>query len=186
MKIVLDTCVLFPTVMREMLLGVTASMAWTPIWSERILEEWQRAAIKLGATGPVQAASEIAFVRAAWPDACVAWPSSLEARLWLPDRADCHVLAAAISGSADVIVTLNKKDFPRHILGEEGVDRRDPDALLYMAFTADPSAVEAVAERVLNTANRLSGQEWTIRPLLKKARLPKLAKALGATASKEA
>ena len=47
-----------------------------------------------------------------------------------------HVLAAAISGSADLIVTLNKKDFPRHILGEEGVDRRDPDALLYAAFTA--------------------------------------------------
>ena len=186
MKIVLDTCVLFPTVMREMLLGVAASMAWTPIWSERILEEWQRAATKLSPTGPAQAASEIALLRAAWPEACVVWPSSLEARLWLPDRADCHVLAAAISGSADVIVTLNKKDFPRHILGEEGVDRRDPDALLYMAFTADPSAVEAVAERVLSTANRLSGQEWTIRPLLKKARMPKLAKALGATASKEA
>ena len=177
---------MFPTVMREMILGVTASMAWTPIWSERILEEWQRSSIKLGATGQAQAASEIALLRAAWPDACVAWPSSLEARLWLPDRADCHVLAAAISGSADVIVTLNKKDFPRHILGEEGVDRRDPDALLYMAFTADPSAVEAVAKRVLSTANRLSGQERTIRPLLKKARMPKLAKALGATASKEA
>jgi len=85
-----------------------------------------------------------------------------------------------------VIVTLNKKDFPRHILVEEGVDRCDPDALLYMAFTADSSAVEAVAERVLSTANRLSGQKWTISPLLKKARLPKLAKALGATASKEA
>jgi hypothetical protein len=83
-------------------------------------------------------------------------------------------------------VTLNKKDFTRHILGEEGVDRRDPDSLLYTAFTADPSAVEAVAERVLSTANRLSGQDWTIRPLLKKARLPKLAKALGAEASKEA
>jgi len=62
MKIVLDTCVLFPTVMREMLLGVAASMAWTPIWSERILEEWQRAATKLGPTGPAQAASEIALL----------------------------------------------------------------------------------------------------------------------------
>jgi len=125
------------------------------------------------------------LLRAAWPEACVVWPSSLEARLWLPDRADCHVLAAAISGSADLIVTLNKKDFPRHILGEEGVDRRDPDALLYAAFTAEPSAVEAVAERVLSTANLLSGQEWMIRPLLKKARLPKLAKALGSQVSKE-
>ncbi len=186
MKIVLDTCVLFPTVMREMLLGVAASMAWTPVWSERILEEWQHAATKLGPTGPAQVASEIALLSAAWPDACVVWSSSLEARLWLPDRADCHVLAAAISGSADVIVTLNKKDFPGHILAEEGVDLRDPDALLYMAFTADPLAVEAVVEQVLSTANRLSGQKWTIRTLLKKARLPKLAKAFGSMASKEA
>ena len=66
---------MFPTVMREMLLGVAESMVWTPIWSERILEEWQRAAIKLGATGPAQAASEIALLRAAWPDSCVVWPS---------------------------------------------------------------------------------------------------------------
>ena len=179
MKIVLDTCVLFPTVMREMLLGVAASMAWTPVWSERILEEWQHAATKLGPTGPAQVAGEIALLRAVWPNGSVVWPKSLEESLWLPDRADCHVLAAAISGSADLIVTLNKKDFPRHILAEEGLDRLDPDALLYMAFTTNPYAVETVAARVLSATNRFCGQEWKIRPLFKKAKLPKLARALG-------
>ena len=39
MKIVLDTCVIYPTVMREMLLGVARLGHFTPLWSARILEE---------------------------------------------------------------------------------------------------------------------------------------------------
>lgn len=50
-----------------------------------------------------------------WPDAEVSSPPSLESRLWLPDPADIHVLAAAIAGSADLILTVNAKDFPRNI-----------------------------------------------------------------------
>ncbi|MEP6266826.1 MAG: PIN domain-containing protein, partial [Paracoccaceae bacterium] len=37
-----------------------------------------------------------------------------------------------------------------------------------------------VATRVLQTARELSGDDWTMRRLLKKARLPRLAKALDA------
>ena len=109
----------------------------------------------------------------------------------LPQSSNSPIKVIGVGGGGSNAVNtmfeqgINKKDFPHHILGEEGVDRRDPDALLYAAFTAEPSAVEAVAERVLSTANLLSGQEWTIRPLLKKARLPKLAKALGSQVSKE-
>ena len=54
------------------------------------------------------------------------YPASLEERLWLPDPADTHVLAAAIAGSADVILTLNAKDFPRNILAEEGSEPDRP------------------------------------------------------------
>ncbi len=42
-----------------------------------------------------------------------------------------HVLAIAIAGHADCIVTFNAKDFPRHLLAEEGLERRDPDGLLW-------------------------------------------------------
>ena len=51
MRFVLDTCVLFPTVMREMLLGAANITGWTPLWSGRILEEWARAARKIGPIG---------------------------------------------------------------------------------------------------------------------------------------
>lgn len=179
MKILLDTCVIFPTVMREVLLGAAKAGLYTPLWSERILEEWARAARKLGPTGEVQARGEIALVRAAWPKADVVWKPSLEDRLWLPDEADRHVLAAAIAGNADVIVTMNASDFPRNILAEEGLSRADPDAFLLGLYEANPEALASVCEDVLAVANRMSGETWDMRRLLKKARLPRLAKALG-------
>ncbi|MCW9044159.1 MAG: PIN domain-containing protein [Pseudopelagicola sp.] len=177
-RLLLDTCVIYPTVMREVLLGVAKTGAFEPLWSERILEEWARAARKIGPTGEAQARGEIALVRAAWPRAEVTWKPSLEARLYLPDAADIHVLAAAIAGSADAIVTLNAKDFPRHTLAEEGLERVDPDTLLRGIWERSPQEVAAVAEAVRQEAERLSGEAWEMRRLLKKARLPRLAKAL--------
>ncbi|MDJ0822027.1 MAG: PIN domain-containing protein [Paracoccaceae bacterium] len=178
MKVLLDTNVLYPTVMREVLLGVAGQGLYTPLWSARILEEWALAARKLGPGGEVQARGEIATTRANWPNAEVTWPPSLESRLWLPDPADIHVLAAAIAGSADVIVTVNAKDFPRQILAEEDLSRTDPDAFLLGFWQAQPEVVRDVCDAVLHEARRLSGDDWQMRPLMKKARLPRLGKAL--------
>lgn len=177
MKLVLDTCVLYPNVMREMLLGAAEAGAFTPIWSDRILEEWARATHKLGPEQVLQAKGEIALLKTRWPRAC--WPAApgIEQRLWLPDPADIHVLATAIDSGADGIVTLNAKDFPKGALNEEGLLRHDPDAFLRSAFDTAPDALRHVAGRVLVEANR-GGGTWTLRSLMKKARLPRLGKAL--------
>lgn len=161
-----------------MLLGAAGLGYFTPLWSARILGEWERAALKLGAEGAAQAKAEIALIRASWPKAEVPPSPGIESRLWLPDSADTHVLAAAIAGHADAIVTLNNKDFPRHTLAEEGLQRLGPDELLYGFWLEDSAGLESLGARVLAEANRLSGGGWEIRPLLKKARLPRLAKAL--------
>ncbi|NNK77187.1 MAG: PIN domain-containing protein, partial [Litoreibacter sp.] len=126
MRLLLDACVLYPTVLREILMGTAKNDLFTPLWSERILEEWARAARKLGPTGEVQARGEIALLRADWPDAVIIPRAGDTARLWLPDPNDIHVLAAGIAGSADKIVTFNAKDFPRQTLVEEGLDRIAP------------------------------------------------------------
>lgn len=178
MRVLLDTCVIYPTVMRQMILGVASRGVFTPLWSARIIEEWQRAAGKLGPEGVAQAGAEAAILAVRWPQAEVRYPPSLEERLWLPDPADTHVLAAAIAGFADTILTLNAKDFPRNILAEEGLSRSDPDGFLHGVWLAQPGLVAAVADGVLTEANRLSGRAWEMRGLLKKARLPRLAKAL--------
>ncbi|KRS14412.1 hypothetical protein XM53_01415 [Roseovarius atlanticus] len=178
MRAVLDTCVIYPTVMRQMLLGAAKRGVFQPLWSARIIEEWQRAVVKLGPDGIAQAQAEAAMLTVEWPDAEVTWPPSLESRLWLPDPADIHVLAAAIAGSADLILTVNAKDFPRNILAEEGISRADPDTFLLGVFESQPEVMQDVAAAVLADARRLSGEDWDIRRLMKKARLPRLGKAL--------
>ncbi|MCA0043603.1 RSP_2648 family PIN domain-containing protein [Celeribacter litoreus] len=178
MKVLLDACVLYPTVMREVLLGVAQRGLYTPLWSARILEEWARAARKIGPTGEAQARGEVALVRAAFPKAEVRRHEGLEARLYLKDENDIHVLAAAIAGGADAIVTVNAQDFPRHVLAEEGLERWDPDGFLWRLWSDHPDAVSEAVESVRQEAERLSGEAWETRRLLKKARLPRLGKAL--------
>lgn len=178
MRIFLDACVLYPTVTREVLLGVAQAGVFEPQWSPRVLEEWARATLKIGPEAETFARGEIALLRAQWPKAEIIPPPALGARLWLPDDNDIHVLAAAISGSADAIMTVNAKDFPRHILAEEGLSRIDPDGYLFQTYQSFPEVVRTVGETVLKTACELSQKEWKMRDLMKKARLPRLGKAL--------
>lgn len=178
MRALLDACVLYPTVLREMLLGCAAAGLYQPLWSERILEEWARAARKLGPAQEAIARGEVVAARAAHPGAMVAPAPGVERRLWLPDPDDVHVLAAAIAGSADQIVTTNAADFPRGVLAEEGLVRVDPDHFLLGLWERDRAAVEAVALRVAAEASRLSGEAWSPRRLMKRGRLWRLAKVL--------
>ena len=178
MKLLLDACVLYPTVMREVLLAAAKAGLYMPLWSDRILEEWARAAARHDPVQEVQARGEIAMLSATWPKARVVANESLVSRLWLPDPADIHVLASAIAGHADGIVTMNAKDFPRNILAEEGLTRADPDTLLLGFFEAQPEVMRNAAEDVLAEARRLSDGDWTMRALMKKARLPRFGKAL--------
>lgn len=180
MRACLDACVLFPTVLREVLLGVAGTGLYAPLWSDRILEEWARATLKLGAEAEIQARGEIAMLRATFPGASVRPRDGDLARLHLPDEDDIHVLAAAIAGSADVIVTLNAKDFPRQTLAFEGVARQSPDEFLMDRWIEAPAQVEQVVERVHQTAERMMGAQIAKRALLKRARLPRLGKAVAA------
>jgi predicted nucleic acid-binding protein len=178
-KATLDACVLYPTVMRQVLLGAAEAGLFTPLWSPRILEEWARAVARLGPADEAIARADIAQMRARWPAAEVTPPDSLIRRLHLPDENDIHVLASAIAGSADVIVTQNAADFPRGTLATEGLRREDADQFLRGLHDRAPDALAQVVDGVRATAERLSGEPWTIRALLKKAKLPRLAKVLG-------
>ena len=178
MRLLLDACVLYPTVLRETLLAVARQGLFTPLWSARLLEEWARAAARNGPLDEAQARGEISLARAAFPQAEVPSAPGLEARLWLPDPHDVHVLASAVAGSADGIVTRNAADFPRNVLAEEGLVRHDPDALLLALHGANPDAVSTATESVRAEAERLDAAPAELRALLKKAQLPRLAKAL--------
>ena len=178
MRVCLDACVLFPTVLREILLGVAREGLFHPIWSERILEEWARATVKLGPEAELQARGEIAVMQAQFPKASVQPKDDDMARLHLPDENDIHVLAAAIAGSADILVTLNIRDFPRSELAAEGIDRDVPDAFLMSLWIEAPEVVSDVVHGVHQTACNMMGEEIALRALMKRARLPRFGKAL--------
>jgi hypothetical protein len=74
---------------------------------------------------------------------------------------------------------MNAKDFPRNILAEEGLSRADPDGFLLGFAEAQPEMMHALVQDVLRKAQALSGEPWTARALLKKARLPRLGKWAG-------
>lgn len=180
MNVLIDACVLFPTVMREVVMGAAGAGLFTPLWSNRILEEWARAAGKLGPGQEDLARAEVAALRADWPKASVTPRAGDLSRLWLPDPNDVHVLAAAIAGSADVLLTMNVKDFPRATVAEEGLRLAVPDLFVMDCWDRDAAAMTRIGQGVQATAERLSGEDWPIRKLMKKARLPRYGKALDA------
>jgi hypothetical protein len=64
-----------------------------------------------------------------WEISEAAW-ISIAGSLKLPDPNDVHVLAAAIAGHADCIVTRNHQDFPGSILAAHGINVIDPDQFI--------------------------------------------------------
>ncbi len=87
------------------------------------------------------------------------------------------MLAAAIAGRADALLTLNRADFPGRTLARHGLILREPDGLL-CELAADGIDMAAVVETVRTRAEAVSGRPQATRALLKRAGLPRLGKAL--------
>ena len=177
-RVLIDACVLYPSVLREIVLGCAAAGLLRPFWSPRILAEWAHVAHRRGPAEAEVAASEIARLRSAWPGAEVLPEAEVEAALDLPDRADAHVLAAAIAADAAVLLTRNLRDFPARALAPHGLRAEAPDTLLMRLWLAAPTPVEAVVQAARQESARRSGRPQPLRPLLKRAGLPRLGRAL--------
>ncbi|RDI65702.1 PIN domain-containing protein [Nocardia pseudobrasiliensis] len=117
--VVLDTCVLWPSLQRDFLLSLAVEGMYRPLWSSAIIGELEyHESAKLVAWGedPETARKRschlIDMMTLRFDDACVENWESLEGTFRLPDPNDEHVLAAAVVGGAGAIVTDNVSDFP--------------------------------------------------------------------------
>lgn len=119
---------------------------YQPKWSYCIHDEWCRNLLLNRPDINSQALERtVELMNAALPDANVTGYESLINHLQLPDENDRHVLAAAIRAKAEVIVTLNQKDFPASILSSFDIEALHPDEFIFDLFDLNHAlALEAV------------------------------------------
>jgi hypothetical protein len=86
------------------------------------------------------------------PDCLVTGYEPVIARIRLPDPNDRHVVAAALVGRADVIVTYNVADFPDRTMRSLEIEVQHPDAFLTHLVDLHPdtfgAAVKAIRRRL--------------------------------------
>lgn len=152
---VLDACVLYPAPLRDLLLSLGEDGLYRPRWTLGIQQEWIRnLRIKRPELDPGRLERTAELMASVVEDCLVENAESIVDCLNLPDPDDRHVLAAAIIGHADAIVTFNLKDFPKDITQLYGIEVLHPDDFLVAQYHLDPigflSVVKAQRERLRN------------------------------------
>ena len=141
-----DACVLYPAPLRDLLLELALTDLFRAKWSSHIHDEWIRAVLQ---DRPDLTAVQLRRTRDLMDvharNCLVEDFEDLIPSLTLPDPNDRHVLAAAIRGRADVIVTYNLTDFPEKELQKYGITPQHPDEFLLHLFNLAPSIVCAAA-----------------------------------------
>lgn len=150
---VLDTNIIYPIIIRDLLFWFAHYDLYTPKWSTQIFNEWERLMIRKD-VDKMEIKKRIQNANLAFPDAMVKNYERLIDYLQLPDENDRHVLAAAIKVNADVIVTNNLKDFPKGYLSEFGLTRKSADDFLTDIIDLNSTeAITAFREMVLYKKN---------------------------------
>jgi predicted nucleic acid-binding protein len=122
LTVLYDACVLYPAPLRSFLMYLALTDVFHARWTEAIHQEWMRSVLK---DHPDMTREQVGRIRdlmnAHVRDCLISGYESLTPTLKLPDSDDRHVLAAAIHGRANVIVTFNLRHFPTKTLVKYGV-----------------------------------------------------------------
>lgn len=145
---ILDACVLYPAPLRDLLLWLAQTGLYRPRWTTMIHDEWMRSLLK---ERPDLTRERLERTRTlmdnAVPDCLVEGYEAIIDTLTLPDPDDRHVLAAAIHGGAETIVTFNLDDFPASTLAAHGVQVQHPDEFIAHFLDVDSAAVCTAVKR---------------------------------------
>jgi len=146
---VLDTNVIYPLHVRDILLWFAFDGLFTPKWSKHIFDEWHNL-MEIKGVSPEEIANRIENVNQAFPDAMVENYESLIEGLELPDEKDKHVLAAAIKTNANVIVSNNLKDFPTEYLNRFGLSAKTADDFLTDTIDLNPEKAKSSFNKLVS------------------------------------
>lgn len=136
--VVLDANVLYSATLRGALLRMAQERLFRPMWSERILGEWERSVRREHPHLTDAQFTRMHAVFRLFPDAYVTGQQHLGLADPLPDPDDEHVFSTAVAAAADAIVTFNTKDFPADVADDLGIEIRHPDQFLVNIIDLDP------------------------------------------------
>ena len=146
--VVYDSCVLYPNVVRDLLIRVAQAGMVQAKWTDQILDEMSRALRVQRGTEPEKLERLRELMNASIRDVRVFGHEPLIEVLKLPDPDDRHVLAAAIKARAQVIVTDNRKHFPAAALAEWDIEAKTADAFVLDLLGLDDRIVYACVDRI--------------------------------------
>ncbi len=163
----LDACVLYPPVLADALVSLHVAGLYAARWTARIDLEWMGAVLRGNPLLREPLERRCNDMHQAVPDWEVDSTSyeSIASGLQLPDANDVHVLAAAIAGHADCIITANIKHFPSALLHPHGLEAIHPDNFLVYQLELQPFAALAVFKemRVRRKAPSLTPDQFIER-----------------------
>ena len=138
----LDACVLYPLAMADALMSLAFASLYAAKWTRRIEDEWMRSLERhrpdLEGRLDVRRDSMRGAVED-WEVTESSWQRQT-AGLTLPDPDDVHVLAAALAGHADCIVTTNLRHFPVAVVAPLEIEVLHPDQFIVAQWDLDPLA----------------------------------------------
>jgi predicted nucleic acid-binding protein len=179
---ILDANVLYPNLLRDLLLSLASAGLYHARWTSEINDEWTRNLISNRPDLASKVPLLLELVNQAVPDCLVENYDSLIDSLVLPDLDDRHVLAAAIAGHADAIVTANLKDFPETVLAQHGIEAQHPDDFVMNQLELRPFEALEVIKRVRARMRNPARSVPELIELLEKSGLPQTAQYLKAHA----
>lgn len=140
---VLDASVLHQEPVRSLLLWIAAEGGYEPFWTDRILEETERSLLG-GVVTSDQWRRLHAAMSAAFPDAMLDQEEvdGIEGRMPNHEK-DRHVLAAAVVGDVELVVTNNLRHFAADDLAPLGKRSLNADAFLCELLGRSPHIVRA-------------------------------------------
>jgi len=144
--VLLDSCVMFPMYLRDILLRCARAGCYLPYWSQEILDGATRNLVSTGKMSVERAIKLEATITAAFPEAMVEVPDGL-AEIMTNHPGDRHVLAAAVTAKANIIVTSNLRHFPIKDLACWKIEAQHPDTFLTHLYDLDPDSILRVIQR---------------------------------------
>lgn len=126
----LDACVLYPQMLRDVMITLARAGFYRAKWTDRINDEWVRQLVRRNPDRERLVLRTKELVNLSVADCLIDNFEHVIEIVSLPDPDDRHVLAAAIHGKADYIVTLNLTDFPSNVLEPYGIVAQSPDDFL--------------------------------------------------------